>query len=331
MKCGVWLEMESCAKNSTAFSMLNDCLLRRNGIIIGGNRAFFDFREERVREYTIDAIDKLYASGVRFIKNDYNHNICIGCDGADSLSEGLAEHRKAFLDFIDSVKQKYPDLIIESCSSGAMRMDYGLVKHMDLQSVSDQEIYYNNPAIAAGALSVMPPEKCGFWAYPYPLLYENQPKEYEYDILNISCDKEETIFNMINSMLGIIYLSGHIELCDNEDAQLIKEGIALYKTYRKYIPQSEVIYLTEPLSIGESGVMSIGLKTEIGTIAAVWKINSDADTVEISIPKKLGKSVELIYPAKLETKYCVQDGVLKIEAPDKYMARLFMIKDNGGI
>ncbi|NDO18589.1 leucine-rich repeat protein [Lachnospiraceae bacterium MD329] len=141
------IKMESCSSTSEVYKALKDCLLRRNGVIIGGNRAFLDFRCEEVRNYTMDAVDCLYSMGVRYIKNDYNHNLCIGCDGADSLSQGLAEHRAEFLRFIEQVKKKYPDMIIESCSSGAMRADYGFIKYMDLQSVSDHEIYYNNPSI----------------------------------------------------------------------------------------------------------------------------------------------------------------------------------------
>lgn len=323
---GVWLEMESCSSTSNIYQTLNDCLLRRNGVIIGGSRAFLDFRREEVRNYTMDAVDRLYTMGVRYIKNDYNHNLCIGCDGADSLSQGLAEHRTSFLSFIEQVKKKYPDMIIESCSSGAMRADYGFVKHMDLQSVSDHEIYYNNPSIVAGMLSCVPPEKCGFWAYPYPLKYENQPKESDWSSLNIQSNAEETVFNLINSMLGIMYLSGHIEICDTDNMNLIKEGIEVYKQYRNEIPESEPVFLTQPLKIYENGIMALGLKTSIGTVTALWKVNADNDKISIDIPEKLGNSAELLYPKSIKTNYSFEDNRLEMTVSEKYAARLFLIK-----
>ncbi len=323
---GVWLEMESCSSTSNIYQTLNDCLLSRNGVIIGGSRAFLDFRREEVRNYTMDAVDRLYTMGVRYIKNDYNHNLCIGCDGADSLSQGLAEHRTAFLIFIEQIKKKYPDMIIESCSSGAMRTDYGFIKHMDLQSVSDHEIYYNNPSIAAGTLAYMPPEKCGFWAYPYPLKYENQPKESDWSSLKIQSNEEETIFNLINSMLGVMCLSGHIEMCDEGNMSLIKEGIAVYKQYRNEIPESEPVFITRPLKIYENGVMALGLKTSIGTVTALWKVNADNDKISIDIPEKLGNSAELLYPKSIKTNYSFEDNRLEMTVSEKYAARLFLIK-----
>lgn len=326
MLSGVWLEMESCSSTSNIYQTLNDCLLRRNGVIIGGSRAFLDFRREEVRNYTMDAVDRLYTMGVRYIKNDYNHNLCIGCDGADSLSQGLAEHRTSFLSFIEQVKKKYPDMIIESCSSGAMRADYGFVKHMDLQSVSDHEIYYNNPSIVAGMLSCVPPEKCGFWAYPYPLKYENQPKESDWSSLNIQSNAEETVFNLINSMLGVMYLSGHIEMCDTDNMNLIKEGIEVYKKYRNEIPESEPEFITRPLKIYENGVMALGLKTSIGTVTALWKVNADNDKISIDIPEKLGNSAELLYPKSIKTNYSFEDNRLEMTVSEKYAARLFLIK-----
>lgn len=326
MIAGVWLEIESCAQKSEVYTKLNKCLLRRNGIIIGGNRAFLDFRCDEVRSYTMELIDRLYENGVRYIKNDYNHNICVGCDGADSFSQGLAEHRAAVLEFIDSVKYKYPDMIIESCSSGAMRADFGFTKHMDLQSISDHEIYYNNPSIIAGTFSYMPPEKCGIWGYPYPLMYDDQPTAEEWSKINIECDREEVVFNLVNSMLGVMYLSGHIEMSSDDNMSLIKEAISVYKKYRSEISDSEPVYLEKPLKIYEKGVMALGLKTSIGMITAVWKIDSADNEVCINIPAEIGTQAELMYPCTMDTEYSLDNGILSVNLDKPYAARLFLIK-----
>ena len=36
---------------------------------------------------------------------------------------------------------KYPDLVIENCSSGGLRMDYAMLSRYSIQSTSDQEEY----------------------------------------------------------------------------------------------------------------------------------------------------------------------------------------------
>ena len=60
--------------------------------------------------------DMLYSIGVRYIKNDYNQTTGFGCDGNGAASEALKESQAAFFEFIESVREKYPDLIIEQCA-----------------------------------------------------------------------------------------------------------------------------------------------------------------------------------------------------------------------
>lgn len=317
---GVWLEMESCSDTSAIYKKLKHCLLRRNGIIVGGKKVFLDFRTVEVREYTMAMIDELYNMGIRYIKNDYNHNLQLGCDGAESLSEGYALHRKAFISFIDEIRDKYSDLIIENCASGGMRSDFSFIRSMDLSSVSDQEFYYNNPSILAGTLACIPPEYCGSWAYPFPLKFDEQT-----DKSKLYCGREEIVFNMINAMLGTLYLSGHIECCDDEGMGLIQEAVKLYKEYRIHIKESYPIYITEPINIGQSGVMALGLKMSDDTILAVWKINNNERTVTLNIDKNIGSNAELIYPKTIETDFCFENNVLDITMEEISCARLFRI------
>ena len=56
---------------------------------------------------------------------DYNINAGTGTDWkSDSPGDGLLEHCQAYLDWLRTVIAKYPELVIENCSSGGMRMAY---------------------------------------------------------------------------------------------------------------------------------------------------------------------------------------------------------------
>ena len=58
-------------------------------------------------------------------KIDYNINAGIGTEyHSDSPGDGLLEHNRAYLRWLDGIFTDYPDLVIENCSSGGMRMDY---------------------------------------------------------------------------------------------------------------------------------------------------------------------------------------------------------------
>ena len=81
-------------------------------------------------------------SGVGYIKMDYNIEPGVGTEvDAESAGEGLLEHERAYLAWLDTVFEKYPDLVIENCSSGGLRMDYALLSRLSIQSTSDQEEY----------------------------------------------------------------------------------------------------------------------------------------------------------------------------------------------
>lgn len=168
MKPGLWLEIESVSENNPVSEVMREDLLRQGNIVIGcSGRYQFDFRRQSVRDYLESVFDRLYAMGVRYIKNDYNQTSGFGCDGADSASEGLRQTTEAFYGFIDYIREKYPDLLIENCGSGAMRTDHGIMPHFHLCSTSDQELFWNNPSILSGTIACIAPEKCGAWAYPY--------------------------------------------------------------------------------------------------------------------------------------------------------------------
>ncbi len=285
MKFGVWLEIEGCVKQALGYTECNEQLLRRRGKVIGDSRAFYDFRSEVICKKIEGVFDYLYGIGVRYVKNDYNQTVGLGCDGADSLSEGLAENTKAFYRFVDYIREKYPDMIIENCGSGAMRSDAEALSHFHLQSISDQEVYTCNPSIISGSLAQIPPEKAGIWSYPYPIRYRDRLNYDKFkESVNRFSDGQETIFNMVNSMMGVMYLSGCIELADEKNRSLISEAVQVYKEYRRDISLAHPVYPSGMIRLSDRGVYSAGLlvleKKRI--YLAVWQIaDVDGDTENV--------------------------------------------------
>ena len=52
---------------------------------------------------------------------------------------GCSSTTARYLDWLDGVLDRHPDLLLENCASGAMRMDYALLSRLQLQSTSDQQ------------------------------------------------------------------------------------------------------------------------------------------------------------------------------------------------
>lgn len=97
---GIWFEFEISGEDSDLFEMTS-WELHRNGFpVTAGKRRFWDFRKKEVREYLAEkVIGFLKKYGFSYLKVDYNGNIGIGCDGAESQGEGLRQQIAAVQDF----------------------------------------------------------------------------------------------------------------------------------------------------------------------------------------------------------------------------------------
>ena len=332
---GVWFEWECCESNSDLYK--NDgAILLRHSYTVNPVRPFVNFRDKTTTDFLESRVDELYRMGVRFIKNDYNRCTGIGSDMyGDSLGEGLIKNTDAFYSFIDRLIAKYPDLTIENCGSGGMREDNDTLRHFHLQSTSDQQIYYNYPTIICGTLAFMQPEKAGIWAYPYPALYKDIANSVKIDEKYFSCKdfSEETIFNMVSGICGLLYLSGRIDYCDEYNKSLIREAIDTYKSIRGAIKRSYPIFPLGQLGINKRGFLALGLvdEEEGNIFLAVWKINATENEILIDLSKNLTPTsyAKMLYPVgDKKVSFSLDEGKLRVKFPadEKYSARMLKIK-----
>lgn len=335
---GLWFEFESCPDTAAYLKTDPNARLMRNGEVISKPSGFYDLTNESVYNYLMKAVDNAYKMGMRYIKNDYNKSTGIGF-GDECCDYSLNNQKmcKAIYRFIDELYDKYPDIIIENCGSGAMRQDNGTLSHFHIQSTSDQEMYYSYAPIAAAAASLMPPEKAGNWAYPY-FLGEDEYKDFDVGketdfLIERNLDGEESIFAMINGMVGVLYMSGRIDYLDEKNYALVKEAVDTYKKIRPFISSSYAVYPTGMGTIGKREFVTVGLVNEEKTkmYLAVWKVDAPNDEIMIDLSKyiKDKATVKMVYPQKEEgCRFTYSDAAkrltVKLEG-NKFMARMFEI------
>lgn len=304
---GLWLEIEVIGVMSPMLSQIPDSwFFQRHGMPVKEHDRYqLDFRNPQVRAFADRTIDRLVREfGVGYIKMDYNINAGIGTQlNADSAGDGLLSHNRAYLAWIDAVFARYPELVIENCASGGMRMDYAMLARHSIQSTSDQTDYRKYAVIAASAPTAVCPEQAAVWSYPLP-----------------DGDAEETAFNMVNCLLLRVHQSGVLARLSPERLALVREGIALYKRIRPMIPQALPVY---PLGVPQSyhaPALVMGLRHESRLLLAVWQMQSDAP---IFIPLA-ARRAELLYPLSLGCDYTLsQEGLTVRLRP--YTARLFEV------
>lgn len=271
---GLWLELEVMGINSPKLAETDDSwfFMRHGKRVKDRSRYQLDYRSPKVIEHANGVIARLVEQyGVGYIKMDYNINAGIGTEtAADSFGDGLLQHNRAYLAWLDSIFVRYPNLVIENCSSGGMRMDYAMLSRHSIQSTSDQEDYVQYAAIAAGSPAALTPEQSAVWSYP---LREG--------------DDEEVIFNMVNALLLRVHQSGHLAELEPRRRKLVKEALDYYKTIRSDIPHATPFW---PLGLPDSGGewVSLGLRRGERRYVAVWRIAGEADNVQLPIEELRG-------------------------------------------
>ena len=319
---GVWLELEVMGINcEKAKKAPDDWFFVRHGKrVFDRSRYQLDFRNPAVLEHVNEVVDRVVNEyGVGYIKMDYNIEPGIGAERyADSVGQGMLEHERAYLRWLDGIFEKYPDLVIENCSSGGLRTDYAMLSRYSIQSTSDQEDYKNYATISANAVAGITPEQAAVWSYPQR-----------------DGDEEETIFNMVNTLLLRIHQSGHLAELSGTRKALVKEGIDYYKSIRQNIKKAMPVW---PIGYADNldQWLAFALKTENKAYLAVWRRGGD-DRMQIPLDDIWSDGacgrVKLTYPKQSMRENCDWEfdekrAVLAVKFRQPVMARMFEIEKN---
>jgi alpha-galactosidase len=303
---GLWLEPEVAgAKSLLAQKPDNWFFVRHGQRVLKNSRFLLDFRNPEVRAYLDQVIARLVDDyGIGYVKMDYNVDSLQGTElNADSFGQGLLEHNRAHLAWLDSILNRYPDLIIENCGSGGGRMDYAMLSRLQIQSMTDQEDYLKLPTILVGASAAVLPEQLAIWSYPLA-----------------NADADQASFNMVTAMMCRIHQSGHLDSVSTEAWKQVAEGIRVYKeVLRKHIQSAVPFY---PLGMSDmtdsKAPIALGMRSSEQTLLAVWRVDGPATT---RIPLAT-EDPKLLYPTGHGIKIASAEGVLNIEFPRTRMACL---------
>jgi alpha-galactosidase len=210
---GIWFELEIVGSASPLFHR-PELLLHRDGRpLTAGTRRFLDLRKPEVGEHlAARVIATLRAGNFGYLKVDYNENIGIGVDGAESPGEGLRQHLAGVVAFFRRLRAELPELIIENCSSGGHRLEPVMMGLTAMSSFSDAHECREIPIIAANLHRLMLPRQSQVWS-----------------VLRRRADLRRTLYLLAGGFLGRLCLSGDFATLRPEQRALVAEAIALYR------------------------------------------------------------------------------------------------------
>jgi alpha-galactosidase len=310
MVSGLWLEPEVVGIDSpVARSLPEDAFFQRFGTrVVEDHRYHLDFRHPAARQHLDETVDHLvHDYGVGFLKFDYNINPGAGTElGVAGAGDGLLQHTRAFIEWLKAVQSRHPELLIENCASGAMRMDYALLAVTHLQSTSDQEDILLSAAVAAAAPLSILPEQCGNWAYP-----------------SADMSIDATVFSLIAGLVGRMYLSGFLHLLSDQQRALVGEATALHRSMREFIARATPFW---PLGLPgwDDELLALGLRDNEHSYVAVW--SRAAGPREVTLPGARG-TVETAFPTTNDEEWTIDStsGDVRLGVPAGPVARLFRL------
>lgn len=311
MAPGLWLEPEVVGvRSAVAESLpLEAFLLRHGQRVEEHDRYHLDLRHPAAVAHLDGVVDSLIDEfGIEFFKFDYNINPGAGTDhDADSVGDGLLQHNRAHLAWLDALLDRHPSLVIENCASGAMRSDSAMLSRLAMQSTSDQQDFVKLPPIAAAAPLSMLPEQAANWAYPQP-----------------SMAPEEAAFALVTGLLGRFYLSGYINQMTADGRSLIAEAVTAAKSLRTDI-STGTPYWPIGLPGWMDGWVSLGMQGTTSDVISLWRRSADAAAVTIELPHLIGREllITTIFPTQLapwQTTWDAATGILNVRADDSPVA-----------
>jgi alpha-galactosidase len=114
--------------------------------------------------------DVVSAMQARWLKMDFNIDPGFGCTRTDHghrAGDGLLRHYEGLYKLLDQIRVDFPDLFIEACSSGGLRVDLGLAKHVHCFFMSDPDYTEHHLQVLWGATHMLPPLAILHWPWSW--------------------------------------------------------------------------------------------------------------------------------------------------------------------
>jgi len=307
MKAGIWFEIDNIGPAAKTYNT-TDHQLKRDGYPISTySRRFWDMRDPWVTDYlTKKVIGTLKDYGFEYMKMDYNDTIGIGCDGAESLGEGLRQNMEASVEFVRKVKEEVPGIILENCSSGGHKLEPLMMSICPMASFSDAHETEEIPVVAANLHRAILPRQSQIWAV---IREKDSPKRIAYSVAN--------------TFLGRMCLSGDVTNLTEEQWKPIDEGMAFYKKIAPIIKNGFTHRVGPKLTSerhlkGWQGVVRVGENNEAYVLIHTFR-GEYPEYIEVELPKNCPTTIADIY-SDTDVDVVVENGVLRYKTSDEMKA-----------
>jgi alpha-galactosidase len=274
MKFGLWVEPERVSQATVGKAGLaqEPWLATRGNDYGSALNAQICLSGAAGRKWVMDQLVAL----VEQVRPDYlkwDNNFWLNCDRAGhghGPADGNMAHVQALYGVLDELRRRYPDLLIENVSGGGSRLDFGMMAYTDTAWMDDR----TSPASHVrhnieGLTFAFPP------AYLLSFLIDadGEPIAGAADLSLLTRSRAAGI-------LGLTYRASQL---DEDTAELLRQQIAQYKTYRDIITQSNATLLTAQAPVDSNGWDVLQEVTDDGRTMLIFGFKGGAESGRIVV------------------------------------------------
>ena len=283
LKPGIWFEIENVGQASEVYNNTEHLLHLDGKPLTTTRRRFWDMTDPWVNQYlTEHVIEFLKKYGFEYMKMDYNDTVGMGCDGYESIGEGLRQNMVAAREFVEKVKKEIPGIVLENCASGGHRLEPGYMALTSMASFSDAHECVEIPVIAANLHRVILPRQSQIWA-----------------VIRKTDSLKRISYSVAATFLGRMCISGDVWQLNKEQWAVIDNGIAFYKKIASVIKRGQSYHFgTEIKSIrhpdGWQAVLRIGDNGKAYIVLHTFMKNVP-DKISFSLPENCPSDISDLF------------------------------------
>lgn len=266
LKFGIWIEPEMSNTKSEFFEKHPDWVLRAKNREVstgrGGSQIVLDLTNPKVQDFVFHVVDDLMTENpdIAYIKWDCNAPLMdYGSPylPADKQSQIYIDYQLGLIKTLKRIRAKYPKLVMQDCSSGGGRINYGLLPYFEEFWGSDDTDAKMRLFIQWGELNY----------FPAMAMAAHVSAE-----RNHQTGRQTPIkFRMDVAMTGRLGMELQPSQMSKEDFNFAKRGIAAYKQIRDVVQMGDLYRLHSPYE--GDGVASLMYVSEDKSRAAFFAYN----------------------------------------------------------
>ncbi|MNJ28482.1 Alpha-galactosidase [compost metagenome] len=254
LRFGLWVEPEMISPESELYCKHPDWCLHVEGRRRSEARwqLVLDYSRQEVRDYIYETLSGIFSTvPISYVKWDMNRNLTeIGSATSSPEQQTEIAHRYVLglYELLERLTSSFPDILFESCCSGGGRFDPGMLYYMPQTWTSDNTDAVDRLKIQFGTSLVYPVSSIGAHVSAVP----------NHQVGRITSLK----------MRGDVAMSGNfgyeldLTKFTDEEKEIVKEQVAVYKKERKLVQQGDLYRLLSPFEGNETSWMFVSPNQE---------------------------------------------------------------------